>query len=136
MSLFGVFDIAGSSLSAQTVRLNTIASNIANANAISGSPESVYRARYPVFATMLSDMQDGAAAGVRVEGITEKAGEPRREYMPGHPLADDEGYVYMPDVSVVEEMANMISASRSYQSSVEAMNTTKQLLLRTINIGR
>ena len=134
MGLFSVFDIAGSSLSAQTVRLNTIASNIANAGVVSGDARDVYRARYPVFATVFDDAR--AAAGVRVDGIVEKPGAPRREYMPGHPLADQDGYVFAPDISVVEEMANMISASRSYQSSIEAMNTAKQLLLRTINIGR
>lgn len=136
MSLFGVFDIAGSSLSAQTVRLNTIASNIANAGVVSGSEQGVYRARYPVFATAFEAAKQQGVAGVRVEGITEARGAPRKEYMPSHPLADDQGYIFTPDVSVVSEMANMISASRSYQSSIEAMNTTKQLLLRTINIGR
>lgn len=136
MSLFAVFDIAGSALSAQTVRLNTISSNMANAEVVSGDAGAVYRARYPVFATMLDDARDSVAAGVRVESVVEKQGAPRQEYMPSHPLADAEGYIFMPDISVVEEMANMISASRSYQNSVEAINTTKQLLLRTINIGR
>lgn len=137
MSLFNVFNISGSALSAQSVRLNTIASNLANADMISGNADDVYRARYPVFSSAL-DMaaKDREAVGVRVNGIVQSTLPARKEYAPGNPEADKDGFIYRPNVDRVEEMANMISASRSYQSSVEAMNTTKQLILRTINLGR
>lgn len=137
MSLFNVFDISGSALSAQSVRLNAISSNLANAEVVSSSEESAYRARYPVFETALEfAMDDQAAAGVRVNGMVESTMVPRKEFAPTHPMADEDGYIYMSNVNSVEEMANMISASRSYQSSVEAMNTTKQLIMRTLNLGR
>ena len=135
MSSFKIFDIAGSALSAQSVRLNTVASNLANADAVSGDPESVYKARLPVFEAAV---QAGApdAAGVRVLGVVESEAAAEKRYEPGHPLADAEGYVYAPNVNVVEEMVNMISASRSYQSSVEVMNTAKDLALRTLTLGK
>ena len=136
MSLFNVFDIAGTSLSAQSVRLNTIASNLANAGVVSDKPEGLYRPRYPVFATVMDNAQTSMAAGVRVDGIVESAAEPRKEFAPGHPMADEDGYIYRSNINSVEEMANMISASRSYQSSIEAMNTTKQLLMRTLSLGQ
>ncbi|MFT4614826.1 MAG: flagellar basal-body rod protein FlgC [Bacteroidia bacterium] len=136
MSLFSVFDVSGTALSAQSVRLNTIASNMANAGVISGSAETAYRARYPVFSSALdSALGDQNAVGVRVDGVVESPMEPRKEYLPSHPMADAEGYIYMSNVNSVEEMANMISASRSYQSSVEAMETTKQLIMRTLSLG-
>lgn len=128
MSRFGVFDIAGSALAAQSVRLNTTASNLANANNLAGSPDAVYRAHEPVFQT--------AEGGVRVQEIVQDAREPQKLYQPGHPLADSEGYVYAPNVNVVEEMVNMISASRSYQSNVEVFNTTKDLAMRTLTLGK
>lgn len=137
MSLFNVFDISGSALSAQSVRLNAISSNLANAEVVSSSEEDAYRARYPVFESALEfamDDQDGV--GVRVNGMVESTLVPRKEFSPTHPLADEDGYIYMSNVNSVEEMANMISASRSYQSSVEAMNTTKQLIMNTLNLGR
>jgi flagellar basal-body rod protein FlgC len=137
VSLFNVFDISGSALSAQSVRLNAISSNLANAEVVSSSEESAYRARYPVFASAFeSALDDRDSVGVRVDGMVESALVPRKEFSPTHPLADDEGYIYMSNVNSVEEMANMISASRSYQSSVEAMNTTKQLIMQTLNLGR
>lgn len=136
MSLFNVFDIAGSALSAQSIRLNTIASNLANADVVSSNPESTYHARYPVFTTVFDSALEGSGAGgVRVDDIVESAAAPRQEYSPGHPLADSEGFIYLSNVNAVEEMANMISASRSYQSSVDAMNTTKQLIVRTLSLG-
>ncbi len=137
MSLFKVFDIAGSALSAQTVRLNTTASNMANADTVSGSEETAYRARHPVFATVLKAASGGSeVAGVRVAGIVEDAAPIEKRYRPGHPLADENGYVYTTNVNVVEEMVNMISASRNYQNNVELMNTSKQLLLATLRLGQ
>ncbi len=138
MSLFNLFDTAGSALHAQTVRLNTISSNLANANSASSSTGETYRARQPVFAAMVDEFEteDGAVKGVRVLGVVESRKPLRHEYQPGHPLADEQGYVYMPNVNVVEEMANMISASRSYQTNVEVMNTAKQMLMRTLSMGQ
>jgi len=128
MSRFPVFDVAGSALAAQSVRLNATASNLANANNLAGSPETVYRAHEPVFQTV-----DG---GVRVQEVREDDRAPQKLYQPGHPLADSEGYVYAPNVNVVEEMVNMISASRSYQSNIEVFNTTKDLAMRTLTLGK
>lgn len=138
MALFSVFDIAGSALSAQSLRLNVTASNLANADSASSSVNATYRARHPVFAAIFDQARagGGAAVGVQVRGIVESQAPLRREYEPAHPLADGDGYVSYPNVNVVEEMANMISASRSYQSSVEVMNTSKQLLLRTLTLGQ
>jgi len=138
MSLFNIFDVAGTALSAQTLRLNTTSSNLANANSASSSTDETYRARQPVFATMLSNEFDdeNGSVGVQVLGIVEKQDPARAEYNPGHPLANEEGYIYMPNVNVIEEMANMISASRSYQTNVEVMNTAKQMLMRTLSLGQ
>lgn len=137
MSLFNVFDISSSGLSAQSIRLNTIASNLANAGVVSDSPETAYRGKYPVFSAAYdAAMTDSAVARVRVDGVVESTVAPRQEYSPGHPMADAEGYIYRSNVNSVDEMANMISASRSYQSSVEAMNTTKQLIVRTLSLGQ
>ncbi len=138
MSLFKVFDMSGSALSAQSVRLNTVASNMANAEVASPTAEGVYRAKQPVFAAMMAQQGGGpaAGAGVRVTGIAESSAPPRMEYMPGHPLANEEGYVFFPAVNMVEEMANMMSASRNYQNNVEMMNTVKQLMLRTLQLGQ
>lgn len=138
MSLFNIFDVAGSALSAQTLRLNTTSSNLANANSASSSTNETYKARQPVFATMLTNEFDdeNGSVGVQVLGIVEKQDPARAEYNPGHPLADEEGYVYMPNVNVIEEMANMISASRSYQTNVEVMNTAKQMMMRTLSLGQ
>ena len=135
MPLFNIFDVSGSAMSAQSIRLNTTASNLANAENISGSPEEVYRARQPVFATMMDDFS-GNVTGVKVKNIVESQVPPRKEYAPNNPLADDQGYVYLPNVNAVEEMANMISASRSYQNNVEIMNTAKQMLLTTLRLGQ
>ena len=138
MSLFNIFDVAGSALNAQTLRLNTTSSNLANANSASSSNGETYKARQPVFATMLSNEFDNenGSVGVQVLGIVEKQDPARAEYNPGHPLANEEGYVYMPNVNVIEEMANMISASRSYQTNVEVMNTAKQMMMRTLSLGQ
>lgn len=138
MSTFKVFDIAGSGMAAQSVRLNTVASNLANANSVSGDEKSVYRARHPVFEAVRHALgADGAAAAaVRVRGITESDAPPLARYEPGNPLANAEGYVFAPNVNVVEQMVDMISASRSYQSNVEVMNTSKELLLATLRLGQ
>lgn len=137
MSLFEVFDIAGSAMSAQSVRLNTVASNLANAESASSSINQTYRARMPVFAAVMDTQQnDGSAAGVKVLGIVESQAPLRREFRPDHPLADKDGYINLPNVNAVEEMANMISASRSYQTNVEVINTSKQLLLKTLSLGQ
>lgn len=136
MSLFSVFNVAGSGMSAQTVRLNTVASNLANVNSMSGNANDVYRARQPVFAAMLDRARgDGANVGVRTLGIVEKGGEPERVHEPGNPLANAEGYVYHANVNPVEEMANMMSASRTFQNNVQVLNTTKQLMMATIRMG-
>lgn len=135
MSLFKIFDIAGSAMSAQSVRLNTTASNLANSEVVSNSPEGAYRARQPVFATII-DQINREAAGVRVTAIVEDRTPVHKEYAPDNPLADEEGYVYRSNVNAVEEMANMISASRSYQNNVEVLNTSKQLLLSTLRLGQ
>jgi flagellar basal-body rod protein FlgC len=135
MSSFKIFDIAGSALSAQSLRLNTVASNLANADAISGTAEGTYKARLPMFKAAMEAGGEGTP-GVQVLGVVESQAPADKRYEPGHPLADGEGYVYAPNVNVVEEMVNMISASRSYQSSVEVMNTAKELASRTLSLGR
>jgi flagellar basal-body rod protein FlgC len=137
MSLFNIFDIAGSALSAQSVRLNTTASNLANADSVSSSVNETYRTRQPVFSAVLEDAQDGYKVGsVRVAGIVESQAPVRQEYNPAHPMADENGYVYHANVDPIAEMANMMSASRSYQNNVEVANTSKQLLLQTLQLGR
>ncbi len=133
MSSFRIFNIAGSALSAQNVRLNTVASNLANADTVASTPDAAYRARQPVFSTQAVP---GGGVGVAVAKVTQSAEQPQRQYQPGHPLADAEGYVYAANVNVVEQMANMISASQSYRSNLELMNTAKDLMLRTLNVGR
>ena len=138
MSLFKIFDIAGSAMSAQSARLNTTASNLANANTVASSAATAYRARQPVFQTVMSTSEglDPASAGVRVAGIVESTAEPAKVQDPGNPLADENGYIYMSNVNPVDELVNMISASRSYQNSVEVLSTSKELLLRTLSIGQ
>ncbi|MEO0435491.1 MAG: flagellar basal body rod protein FlgC [Pseudomonadota bacterium] len=139
MSLFSAIDVSATALEAQTLRLNTISSNLANANTVSGDPNSAYRAQHVVFETMYSDAHQAFAdanAGVQVSEVVLSEVPARQEYSPGHPLADENGFVYRSTVNSVEEIANMVEASRSYQSSVEAMNTVKQLILRTLTLGR
>jgi flagellar basal-body rod protein FlgC len=137
MSLFKVFDIAGSSLSAQSVRLNTVASNLANAESVSSSVDRTYRARQPVFAAVMNSLRpEEPAVGVRVLGVVESQAPLQQRYEPKHPMANEDGYIFLPNVNVVEEMVNMISASRSYQNSVEVMNTSKQMLLATLRMGQ
>jgi flagellar basal-body rod protein FlgC len=138
MSLFKIFDIAGSAMSAQSARLSTTASNLANANTVASSAATAYRSRQPVFQTVMSTTEgmDPSSAGVRVAGIVESTAEPAKVQEPGNPLADENGYIYMSNVNPVDELVNMISASRSYQNSVEVLSTSKELLLRTLSIGQ
>ncbi len=137
MSLFRIFDIAGSAMSAQSVRLNTTASNLANAESISSSADNTYRARRPVFAAALNDAIGGEqSAGVQVKGIVESDAPLLREYNPTHPLADKDGYIFRPNVNQVEEMADMMSASRSYQTNVQVADSAKQMLLQTLRLGK
>jgi len=137
MSLFNIFDIAGSGMSAQSLRLNTTASNLANADSVSSSVDQTYRTRSPVFAAVLDDAQQGyKQGGVQVKGIVESQAPVRQEYNPSHPMANDDGYVFHSNVDPIAEMANMMSASRSYQNNVEIANTSKQLLLRTLQLGQ
>ncbi len=135
MSLFKIFDVSGSALSAQSVRLNTIASNLANANDISATPQGAYRARHPVFAAVLSEAGGTPTRGVRVAGIVESNTPPLVEHRPGHPLADENGNVYVSSVNAIQEMTDMISAESTYQNNVEVLNTVRQLMLRTLQIG-
>jgi flagellar basal-body rod protein FlgC len=140
MSSFKVFEIAGSGLSAQSVRLNTVASNLANADSVTGDPNTVYKARHPVFQAVHAAMGSAAAsqqggATVRVSGIVESNAPPTVRNDPGNPLADAQGNVYAPNVNVIEEMTDMISASRAYQNDVEVMSTAKDLMLATLKLG-
>jgi len=137
MSFFKVFDIAGSALSAQQLRLNVTSSNLANADTASGSKETAYRARMPVFSTVMDELgQENQSIGVKVKNIVQSTAPAIRRYAPNNPIADKDGYIYMPNVNGIEEMANMISASRSFQNNVEVFNTTKQMMLRTLTLGQ
>lgn len=141
MSLMDIFDITGAAMSAQSVRLNTTASNLANADTVGKTAETTYRARQPVFAALMAesrqDMHSTTPEGVSVQvlGIVEKSGPLAMEYNPGHPMANEKGYIYRPNVNTMEEMANMIEASRAYQVDAELANTVKELALRTLSIG-
>ena len=136
MSLFSIFDVSASGMKAQSLRLNTISSNLANADSASSSSGATYRARQPVFAATLNDVfNETPDVRVKVTGIIESQAPLQERYEPNHPLANKDGYVFYPNVNTVEEMANMISASRSYQANVEVVNTSKQLILRTLSLG-
>jgi flagellar basal-body rod protein FlgC len=134
MSLLSVFGVSGSAVSAQSQRLNVVASNLANADSAAGPDGTPYKARQVVFQTQQIDA-DPTASGVRVSQVVEDGTPARRIHDPNHPLADADGYVTMPNVNVVEEMVNMISASRSYQTSIDVMNTAKTLLQKTLQMG-
>jgi flagellar basal-body rod protein FlgC len=141
MPSFKVFEIAGSGLSAQSVRLNTVASNLANADSVSGNPATVYKARHPIFQAVHAAVgsaqgQAGSGNAVRVSGIVESNAPAVVRNDPGNPLADDQGNVYAPNVNVIEEMTDMISASRAYQNDVELMSTAKDLMLGTLKLGQ
>ena len=134
MSLFNIFNVAGSAMNAQSQRLNTVASNLANADSATSANGQPYKAKQVVFAA--TPVGVNGATGVNVAAVVEDQSPMKMVYDPKNPLADDKGYVTMPNVNVVEEMVNMISASRSYQSNVEMMNTTKTLLLKTLSLGQ
>ena len=138
MSMFRIFDIAGSAVSAQSQRLNVVASNLANADTVAGPDGSAYKARQVVFQTTLLDAagHGDTTAGVKVSTITEDQSPGRRVHDPKHPSADADGYVTFSNVSPVEEMVNMIAASRSYQNNIEVMNTARSLLLKTLQMGQ
>jgi flagellar basal-body rod protein FlgC len=148
MSLSSLFNIAGTGMSAQNTRLNTVASNIANAETVSSSIDQTYRARHPVFATVFGDAQsdvangslfqdqEQAGVGVQVTGIVEDQNSLQARYEPNNPAANKDGYVYYPNVNVVEEMADMISASRAFQTNAEIMNTAKQMMQKVLTLGQ
>jgi flagellar basal-body rod protein FlgC len=133
MSLMKLFGISGSAVSAQSQRLNVVASNLANAESVAGPDGQTYKARQIVFQSQQGGPEPG---GVQVAGIVEDQAPARRVYEPSHPMADGDGYVQQSNVNVVEEMVNMISASRSYQNNIEVMNTAKQLLQKTLQLGQ
>ena len=138
MSSLDIFNIAGSGMNAQNLRLNLVASNISNANSVSSSLGETYKSRQPVFAAELKNIMDQQNAGskVNVLGVVESQAPAIMEYAPNHPMADQNGYIYKPNVNTVEEMANMMSASRSYQNNVEVLNTAKELMLQTLRMGQ
>ena len=134
MSLFNIFNVAGSAMSAQSQRLNVVSSNIANAESTTSADGKTYRAKQVEF--MATPMTDAASTGVRVKSVVEDTSPLKVVFDPKHPNADETGHVSMPNVNVVEEMVNMISASRSYQTNVETMNTAKTMLLKTLTLGQ
>lgn len=138
MSLLSIFDIAGSALSAQSQRMNVSASNLANADSVVGPDGEPYRARQVVFQVSPPAGQalGQEIGGVRVAGVVQDQSPLKQVYDPSHPLADDQGYIYMPNVDSVAETVNMIAASRSYQANVEVLNTAKQLMLKTLTLGQ
>ncbi|MEI7427863.1 MAG: flagellar basal body rod protein FlgC [Betaproteobacteria bacterium] len=134
MSLLNVFQISASGMSAQSLRLNTTASNLANADSASAPGGVPYKAKQVQF--MAAQLPNSNALGVKVDKVVEDTSPPKLLYMPGHPQADEKGYVAMPNVNPVEEMVNMLSASRSYQTNVDTMNAAKSMLLKTLTIGQ
>ncbi|MFS7221087.1 flagellar basal body rod protein FlgC [Rahnella inusitata] len=134
MSMLGIFDIAGSALAAQSQRLNVSASNMANADSVTGPDGQPYRAKQVVFQVNTAPGQE--TGGVKVAQIVDDPAPMRMVYEPGNPMADAKGYVQMPNVDVVSEMVNTISASRSYQANVEVLNTTKSLMMKTLTLGQ
>ncbi|KQW96839.1 flagellar basal-body rod protein FlgC [Massilia sp. Root418] len=135
MSLFSIFNVSGSAMSAQAQRLNVVASNLANADSATSASGEAYRAKQVVFEAQPA-ANGGASTGVKVQRVIEDPSPLKQVYDPKHPMADEKGYVSMPNVNVVDEMVNMLSASRSYQTNVETMNAAKTLLLKTLTIGQ
>lgn len=135
MALDKIFGAAGTALAAQTVRLNTVASNLANVDTVASSPEAAYRPRVPVFQSVLRSTE-GGVDGVRVSDVRQSEVPPTPRYAPAHPLANEDGYIFESGVNVIEEMANMTDASRSYQTNIELVSTAKRLLLATLRLGQ
>jgi flagellar basal-body rod protein FlgC len=133
MSLFNIFKVSGSAMSAQAQRLNTVASNLANADSATSATGEAYRAKQVVFEAV--PLESGGSA-VKVQQVVEDQSPLKKVYDPKNPLADEGGYVNMPNVNVVDEMVNMLSASRSYQNNVETMNAAKSMLLKTLTLGQ
>ncbi len=131
MGLFRILDIAGTAMNAQSVRLNATASNLANAESVSSSVETTYKARRPLFSAAM----DEAGVGVSLKGVVESDAPTIKEYNPNHPLADENGYIYRPNVNPVEEMADMISANRSYQTAVQVAANAKKMMTATLQLG-
>ncbi|MGB1110279.1 MAG: flagellar basal body rod protein FlgC [Gammaproteobacteria bacterium] len=137
MAISSIFGISGSAMAAQNTRLNVTASNLANAESVGTSEETTYRARMPVFSTLVNPEGMGEdGAGVHVDKIVESQRELTKEYRPGHPMADEEGYIVNTNVNTVEEMSNLIAASRAYQNNVEVMKTAKDLMMKTLELGK
>ena len=143
MGFFNIFNISGSGMSAESVRLNTVASNLANADSVSSSAAAAYRARYPVFQAVQAAVSgdtapamQGADASVAVDGIVQSTAAPTARYEPGNPMANAQGYVFSSNVNIVEQMVDMISASRSYQNDAQVVDTSKQLMLDTLKLGQ
>jgi flagellar basal-body rod protein FlgC len=134
MSLFNIFNVSGSAMAAQAQRLNVVASNLANADSTTSANGQPYHAKQVVFSA--TPVGNGNAQGVTVTAVVEDNSPMKLIYDPKHPMANEQGYVAMPNVNVVDEMVNMISASRAYQNNVEVMNTSKTLLLKTLAIGQ
>ena len=137
MDIKSVYDIAGRAMAAQLVRLNTVASNLANAGSTTGDPKTTYKPLKPIFETQYSDLvkKNGVATVDAIE-VKEISREPIKQYMPNHPAADAQGYVYKATINVDEEMVDMLEASRQYQNNVEVISTLRALTMRTINIGK
>jgi flagellar basal-body rod protein FlgC len=135
MSLFNIFNVAGSAMSAQAQRLNTTASNLANADSATSATGEAYRAKQVVFEAVPMGQGGNSGTGVKVREVVDDPSPMKQVYDPKNPLADDKGYVTMPNVNVVDEMVNMMSASRSYQTQVETMNAAKTMLLKTLTLG-
>ncbi|MBQ4891139.1 flagellar basal body rod protein FlgC [Shewanella sp. MMG014] len=138
MSLFNIFNVSGSGMSAQSVRLNTTASNIANADSVSSSVDQTYKARHPIFEAEMAKAshEQNSSHSVNVKGIVESDKPLLKEFSPDHPMADGDGFIYKPNVNVMEEMADMISASRSYQMNVQVADAAKSMLQQTLRMGK
>ncbi len=138
MSLFDVMNISSTGMEAENLRLNTTASNIANANTVSSSEGDTYRARHPIFAAELqrASSEQSQGVGVQVKGVVESDAPLQVEYAPNNPLADENGYIYKPNVNIVEEMANMMSASKAYETNVQVADTTKRIFRRVLQLGQ
>ncbi|MEA5444236.1 flagellar basal body rod protein FlgC [Gammaproteobacteria bacterium AB-CW1] len=134
--MFNVFDVAGSGMSAQSLRLNTTASNLANADSVTGDPETAYRARHPHFQAWMDRFDNPDSVGVGVENIVRSGAPVEARYQPEHPEANEEGYVFGSNVNPIEEMVNMLSASRAYQNNIEVVSTTRDLMQRTLQMGQ